>query len=147
MAKDKVGERRKRERGGIFLTMQNKTRIDVVCAVIVSKDVANKGRDDLYLIAKRAKEKTCPDLWEFVGGKVERKEKHSDAVKREVMEKLGVEIVITGFQEPIYHSYDHAKIRLLPYLCKLTNNSDKPEAFGIDHSELAWVECWDMWYV
>ncbi len=63
------------------------------------------------------------------------------------MEKLGVEIVITGFQEPIYHSYDHAKIQLLPYLRKLTNNSDEPEAFGIDHSELAWVECWDMWYV
>jgi 8-oxo-dGTP diphosphatase len=147
VAKDKVGERRKRERGGIFLTMQNKTRIDVVCAVIVSEDVANKGRDDLYLIAKRAKEKTCPDLWEFVGGKVECEEKHSNAVKREVMEKLGVEIVITGFQEPIYHSYDHAKIRLLPYLCKLTNKSDEPEAFGIDHSELVWVECWDMWYV
>ena len=45
------------------------------------------------------------------------------------------------------NSSNHAKIRLLPYLCKLTNNSDGPEAFGIDHSELAWVECWDMWYV
>ncbi len=147
MAKDKVGERQKRERGGIFLTMQNQTRIDVLCAVILSEDAANKGRDDLYLIAKCAKEKTCPDLWEFVKRKLEREEKHSDAVKRKVMEKLGVEIVITGFQEPIYHSYDHAKIRLLPYLCKLTNNSNEPEAFGINHSELVWVECWDMWYI
>jgi len=61
--------------------MQNQTRIDVVCAVIVREDVVNKGRDDLCLIAKRTKEKTSPDLWEFVGGKVEREEKHSDSIK------------------------------------------------------------------
>jgi hypothetical protein len=47
--------------------------------------------------------------------------------KREVIEELGVEIEVTGSQEPIGHSYDHAKIRLLPYLCKLANNSDEPE--------------------
>ncbi len=124
--------------------MQNQTIFDVVCAVIVKEDVINKGRDDLYLITKRAEEKTCPDLWEFVGGKVKGEEKHSDAIKREIMEKLDVDIEITGMQEPIYHSYDHAKIRLLPYLCKLTNNSEEPDALG---SELRWVECWDMWYV
>jgi len=125
--------------------MQNQTIIDVVCAVIVREDVVNKGRDDLYLMTKHHEDKTCPDLWEFVGGKVEDEEKHSDAMKMEVMEKLDVYIEITGLQEPIYHSYDHAKIRLLPYLCKLTNNSDEPDAFGMDVSELVWVECWDMW--
>ncbi len=70
---------------------------------------------------------------------------HSDAVKREVMEELGVEIKITGLQDPIKHSYDHAKIWLLLYECKLTDNSPEPKVKEMEHLELAWVECWDMW--
>jgi 8-oxo-dGTP diphosphatase len=81
----------------------------------------------------------------FPRGKVKHKEIHSNAVKREVMEELGAEIEITGLQDLIKYSYDHAKIRLLPYECKLTNNSLEPQAKEMEHSELAWVECWDMW--
>ena len=119
--------------------------MDVVCAVIKIADVINKGRNDLFLIAKRAKNKVHAGKWEFPGGKVDHKENHSDAVKREVMEELDAEIEITGLQDPIKHSYDHVKIRLLPYECILTNNSPEPKANKMDHSELAWVECWDMW--
>ena len=115
--------------------------MDVVCAVIKSADVTNKGRNDLFLIAKRAKNKIHAGKWEFPGGKVEHKENHSDAIKREVMEELGAEIEITGLQDPIEHSYDHVKIWLLPYECKLTNNSPEPKANKMDHLELAWVEC------
>ncbi len=122
-----------------------KLPMDVVCAVIKSADIINRGRNDLFLIAKHAKNKIHAGKWEFPGGKVEHKENHSDAVKREVMEELGVEIEITGLQDPIKHSYNHVKIRLLPYECKLTNNSPEPKTKEMDHSELAWVECWDMW--
>jgi mutator protein MutT len=122
-----------------------KLSMDIVCAVIKSADVINKGRNGLFLIAKRAKNKIHAGKWEFPRGKVKHKENHSDAVKREVMEELGAEIEITGLQDPIKHSYDHAKIRLLPYECKLTDNSPEPQAKEMEHSELAWVECWDMW--
>jgi mutator protein MutT len=122
----------------------NRKRYDVVCTVIKSADVINKGRNDLFLIAKRAKNRIHSGKWEFPGGKVENEETHSDAVKREVMEELGAEIEITGLQDPIKHSYNHAIIRLLPYECKLTNNSPEPQAKEMEHSELAWVECWDI---
>ncbi len=69
-----------------FLTAQNK--MDVVCAVIKIADVINKGRNDLFLIAKHAKNKVHAGKWEFPRGKVEHEENHSDAVKREVMEEL-----------------------------------------------------------
>jgi mutator protein MutT len=121
-----------------------KLLMDVVCAVIKSADVINKGMNDLFLIAKRAKNQIHAGKWEFPGGKVEHKEKHSDAVKRELMEELGAEIEITGLQDSIKHSYDHVKIRLLPYECKLTNDTPEPKAKEMEHSELAWVECWDM---
>jgi 8-oxo-dGTP diphosphatase len=122
-----------------------KLSIDVVCAVIKSAVVINKGRNDLFLIAKHAKNKIHAGKWEFPGGKIKPEENHSDAVKREVMEELGAEIEITRLQDPIKHSYNHAKIRLLPYECKLTDNSLEPQAKEMEHSELAWVECWDMW--
>ncbi len=122
-----------------------KLSMDVFCAGIKSADVINKGRNDLFLIAKCAKNKIHTGKWKFLGGKVEHEENHSDAMKREVMEELGAEIEITGLQDLIKHSYNHAKIRLLPYDCKLTDNSPEPQAKEMEHSELAWVECWDMW--
>ncbi len=122
-----------------------KLPMDVVCAVIKSAEVINSGRSDLFLIAKCAKNKIHAGKWDFPGGKVEHKENHSNAVKREVMEELGTEIEITGLQDPIEHSYDCVKIRRFPYECKLTNNSPEPKANEMDHLELVWVECWDMW--
>ncbi len=65
-----------------------KLSMDVVCAVIKSADVINKGRNDLFLIAKHAKNKIHAGKWEFPGGKVKHEENHSDAVKREVIEEL-----------------------------------------------------------
>ncbi len=70
--------------------------MDVLCTVIKSVDVINKGRNDLFLIAKHAKNEIHADEWELPGGKVEHEKNHSDAMKREVMEELGAEIKITG---------------------------------------------------
>ncbi len=50
--------------------------MDVVCAVIKIADLINKGRNDLFLIAKRAKNKVHAGKWEFLGGKVEHEENH-----------------------------------------------------------------------
>jgi mutator protein MutT len=96
-----------------------KLSMDVVCAGIKSVDIINKGRNDLFLIAKRAKNKIHAGKWEFPGGKVEHEENHSDAVKREVIDELGAEIKITGLQDPIQHSYNHVKI----WLCHMSVNS------------------------
>ena len=93
--------------------------------MIKNADVTNK--NELFLIAKRAKNKIHADKWEFPGGKVEHEENHADAVKREVMEELEAEIEITGLRDPIKHSYDHVIIRLFPYECILTNNRQSPK--------------------
>ncbi len=60
--------------------------MDIVCAVIKIANIINKGRNDLFLIAKHAKDKVHAGKWEFPGGKVEHEENHSDAMKREVMD-------------------------------------------------------------
>jgi len=59
---------------------------DVVAAII------KKG--DHYLIAKRSKEKYMGLKWEFPGGKVEKNETFKDALSREILEELNVNIEI-----------------------------------------------------
>ena len=59
---------------------------DVVAAII------KKG--DQYLIAKRSKEKYMGLKWEFPGGKVEQNETFKDALSREILEELNVNIEI-----------------------------------------------------
>ena len=58
--------------------------IRVVAAVIE--------RDGRYLITQRRSSAVLPLMWEFPGGRVEAGETDSDALRREVLHRLGVEI-------------------------------------------------------
>ena len=58
--------------------------VRVVAAVIA--------RDDRYLITQRRPAAVLAGLWEFPGGKVEEGETDLQALKREVRERVGVEI-------------------------------------------------------
>ena len=60
--------------------------VNVVAAVIK--------RGDFYLIAKRSKDKYMGLKWEFPGGKVEQNETFQDALSREILEELNVNIEI-----------------------------------------------------
>ena len=59
---------------------------DVVAAVIK--------KDDCYLLAKRNKDKYMGLKWEFPGGKVETNETFEEALSREILEELNVNIEI-----------------------------------------------------
>ena len=49
-------------------------------------------RDGKYLLGKRPLGKSQGGLWEFVGGKIEPGETPEQALVRECMEELGVEV-------------------------------------------------------
>jgi mutator protein MutT len=118
--------------------------MEVVCAVIKRERTSNNGRTIVeYLIGMCIINSDLEGQWEFIGGKVEEGESHSDAVKRAVMEQVGAEIEIMGLQHPIEHSHNRTKIRLWQHECKLTKNSPDPQ--DLVHFELAWIESRDMW--
>ena len=56
--------------------------IKVVAAIII--------KDNKILIGRRASFESLPGWWEFPGGKPEKGESNEEAIRRELMEELGV---------------------------------------------------------
>jgi len=57
------------------------------------------------LVCQRTRHQTMPLKWEFPGGKIEEGEQPRDALRRELMEELGVEAVIGDEVIRIRHEY------------------------------------------
>lgn len=91
--------------------------------------------ENKFLICKRPKNKVRGLLWEFVGGKVEKNESRKQAIIRECMEELGVEISVGDEFCKIEQEYPDLSIRLTVFECKITKGKIKP----IEHSALAWI--------
>ncbi|MCS6858403.1 MAG: (deoxy)nucleoside triphosphate pyrophosphohydrolase [Sandaracinaceae bacterium] len=85
--------------------------IRVVAAVIE--------RDGRYLITQRRPNAVLPLLWEFPGGKVEAGESDEEALRREIWERLEVEVRVGAHLASVTHAYPHYVIELHLYECDL----------------------------
>ena len=84
--------------------------VDVAVGVLIDAD----GR---FLLTSRPEGKVYAGFWEFPGGKVEPGESIEHALRRELIEELGIEI---GTAEPWkieLMDYPHARVRL--HFCKV----------------------------
>lgn len=88
------------------------------------------------LIARRAADAVLGGHWEFPGGKLEAGESPEACVVRELREELGVEVRLTLALGAIEHRYAHGAVRLMPYLCELSQGTPRPLAA----TELRWVD-------
>lgn len=68
------------------------------------------------LITKRGKTSSHPGIWEFPGGKLEPNESALDALKREIMEEVGLQVIEAKWLTQFSHDYDQKKIMLTVYL-------------------------------
>lgn len=64
------------------------------------------------LLGQRPAGKPYAGYWEFPGGKVEKDEAIVDALKREFVEELGIEIIDAEPWCGVEHVYEHAHVRL-----------------------------------
>lgn len=64
------------------------------------------------LLAQRPEGKAYTGYWEFPGGKIEPNESVFEALKRELIEELGVEILSAEAWCGVEHVYPHAHVRL-----------------------------------
>jgi 8-oxo-dGTP diphosphatase len=70
------------------------------------------------LLGQRPFGKPYEGYWEFPGGKVEPGEAILDALKREFVEELGVQIISAEPWCGIEHVYEHAHVRLHFYISR-----------------------------
>jgi mutator protein MutT len=101
--------------------------IEVVAAII--------RRDSHILITRRFNDVHLPGLWEFPGGKVESNESLHAALRREILEELGVKIRIEDEFFTIVHDYPTKSIRLHFFNCSVISGDPRP----IDVADMCWV--------
>ena len=105
---------------------------DVVAAIIK--------KDDYYLLAKRNKEKYMGLKWEFPGGKVEKDESFEEALSREILEELNVNIEIHNKVAEESYQDDEINIVLHYYMCSLIDT----DIVLSEHEAIEWVKKQDF---
>lgn len=108
--------------------MTTPTSIRVVAAVI-----ANEGR---YLITQRRPTAVLPLMWEFPGGRVEAEESDADALKREVIHRISVQIEVGELISYVSHPYEHYVVDLHLYECRVVSG----ELRAVNVQDFRWVK-------
>ena len=102
--------------GGMATTQPPALRtIRVVAAVIE--------RDGRYLITQRRPTAVLPLLWEFPGGRVEEGESDSEALRRELLHRLGAQIEVGALISFVTHTYETYAVDLHLYECELIGDN------------------------
>ena len=102
--------------------------LHVTCAII-----ENNGT---VLVARRSTAMSMPLKWEFPGGKIHENETPEECLKRELMEELGVTVVISGSLAPSTYAYSAFTITLYPFICKIVEG----DVVLHEHACVKWVE-------
>jgi 8-oxo-dGTP diphosphatase len=100
----------------------------VVAAVIA--------QNDRYLITQRRPTAVLPGLWEFPGGRVEEGETDAQALKREVRERVGVEVDVGACIGRRTHDYDGYSVDLALYQAAIQGEVE-PRAVRV--ADCRWV--------
>ncbi|KPK79485.1 MAG: hypothetical protein AMJ81_13175 [Phycisphaerae bacterium SM23_33] len=82
---------------------------------IVAGVIRKAGR---VLIGRRPEEGLLGGLWEFPGGKVEKGETLTAALRREVREEVGIRVRVAGPLMTLRHAYSHFRITLHVFECR-----------------------------
>lgn len=100
---------------------------------VVSAELEIDGR---YLITQRRADATLPNLWEFPGGRVREGENDTEALRRALLDRVGIEVVATEQTMEVHHDYDAYTLTLVVYRCALPFKQDARPLYV---SAIAWV--------
>lgn len=100
--------------------------INVVAAIIK--------KDNQILIAQRLKGEFAGQ-WEFPGGKIEPKETPQEALKREILEEMELQIEINDFLIKAEYTYSTFHLSMECFICSLKNDEIRLH----DHTAIKWI--------
>lgn len=89
--------------------------VDVAVGVLIERDAG--GAEGRFLLTSRPEGKVYAGYWEFPGGKLEVGETVDQALRRELIEELGITIGATHPWKIETFDYPHALVRL--HFCKV----------------------------
>lgn len=113
-----------------------KKPIDVVAAILHA--------NQKVLVGKRMATDTNAGKWEFPGGKIKPGESPENALKREIMEELGIEIENLSLFQEVQHDYSRYSVHILFYFVEIDQEIQVEQK---SHDELRWInmmECSDL---
>ena len=87
------------------------------------------------LIDRRLPKGTMANLWEFPGGKIEPGETIQGCIEREILEEIGIKILVGEHLISIDHTYPHLRVTLTVHHCQHLDGI--PQA--IECAEVKWV--------
>lgn len=93
-----------------------------------------------FLLTKRPEHVHQGGLWEFPGGKLEPEESVEAALKREIREELGIEVLSSRPLIQITHHYPDKSVLLDVHY--VTGYSGRPR--GLEGQPLIWADPWEM---
>lgn len=98
--------------------------------------------DGRILIAKRPEGKSLAGLWEFPGGKVETGETPENALRRELMEELAIDVCADCLSPLTFasHSYENFHLLMPLYQCRSWDGLVSAK----EDQEIAWVNINDL---
>ena len=103
--------------------------IEVVASVIL--------REEKVLCVQRAEHEKeyISSKWEFPGGKVEHGEDGIQALKREILEELHIEIQNIEFLMTVEHTYPDFHLVMHAYICEIFSG----EPVLTEHADMKWL--------
>lgn len=105
-----------------------KKHIEVVAAIIK--------KENKYFCAQRADNGELAKKWEFPGGKIEKNETPEQALKRELVEELNLDVDVKEHFLTVEHEYNSFTLTLHSYLCVAKND----DIVLLEHLDSKWLD-------
>ncbi len=95
----------------------------IIMTVIIQFFLSKIESNNKILCAQRGPGKTLAYLWEFPGGKVEKRESEKEALEREIKEELLCEIEVKEKITTTRYEYDFGIVTLTTFQCNLVKGT------------------------